>query len=232
MKLLAGIGVNTVGGYVSNWQDQANSNDAKQSVEESRPIWAWSAINGWPAVDFFGADKHLDVADSADINTGGPYSAKTLIVVFKTGSDITSRQVIWEQGGGSRGLNFYLDRGSLYISGWNTQQDEPQWGPTGLSAPVSAHTAYVATLVLNAGAGTFQGFVNGASIGSVQGVNQLYGHSDDCALGHVEGATKFHDGATKGPADFAGQIAEFYQYNRILPAADRQTLETALMSQY
>jgi hypothetical protein len=67
-------------------------------------------------------------------------------------------------------------------------------------------------LVLNAGVGTFEGFVNGASIGSVQGVNQLYGHSDDCALGHVEGATKFHDGATKGPAggasrpqaDFAG----------------------------
>jgi outer membrane protein assembly factor BamB len=232
MKLVGGIGVKTVGAYVSNWQDQANSNDATQAVTENRPIWAWSAINGRPAVDFFGADNHLDVADSADINTGGPYFAKTLIIVFKTSSDTTSRQVIWEQGGGSRGLNFYLDSGSLYINGWNTPQGEPQWGPTGLSAPVSAHTAYVATLVLNAGAGTFEGCVNGASIGSVQGVNQLYGHSDDCALGHVEGATKFHDGATKGPADFAGQVAEFYQYNRVLPTADRQTLETALMSQY
>ncbi len=232
MRLLAGIGVKTSGMDVRNWQDQANNNDAFQDTLEDRPLLVLSAINGEPAIDFFGTGKHLDVADSDDINTGGPYSGKTLVVVFKTGTDITSRQVIWEQGGGVRGLSFYLDEGNLYINGWNLQEDEPQWGPTGLNSPVSENTAYVATLVLDAEAGTFQGFVNGASI-AIADSNQLYGHSNDCALGRVEGATKFHDlKNNNGPAEFAGQIAEFYQYNEVLPAGDRRTLEEALISKY
>ncbi len=232
MKLLASIGVKTVGGYVSNWQDQANNNDAKQGSADSRPVWAWSAINGQPAIDFYGADKHLDVADSGNINTGGPYPGKTLVVVFKTSSDITNRQVIWEQGGGIRGLSFYLDSGSLFVNGWNLDATEPQWGPTGLNTPISADTAYVATLVLDADASTFEASVNGTSIGSTGSIGQLYNHSNDCAFGHVESATKFHDGSTKGPADFAGQIAEFYQFNRVLQNSDRQTFEGALLSKY
>jgi len=138
--------------------------------------------------------------------------------------------VIWEQGGGVRGLSFYLDGGNLYINGWNLQ--ETQWGPTGLNTPVSAETVYVATLVLDAGAGTFEGFLNGKSIGAVDAIAQLYDHSNDCAFGHVEGATKFHDGSNDGPADFAGRIAEFHQYNEVLPGGDRRVLESALMDKY
>jgi len=148
--------------------------------------------------------------------------------------------VIWEQGGGTRGLSFYLDSGNLYINGWNLAETE--WGPTGLNSSVSANTAYVATLVMNANAGTFKGFVNGESIGSVSGIAQLYNHSDDCAFGHKEGGTKFHDGTSSGAgnlpdgdlweAGFAGQIAEFYHYNNVLPNSDRRTLEFALMSKY
>ncbi len=233
MKLIAGIGVKRAGLYINNWQDQANNNDARQGTSASRPVWAQRGINSQPAVAFHGTGQHLDVADSKDINTGGPYSAKTLIVVFKTSSDIIRRQVIWEQGGGTRGLSFYLDGGNLYINGWNVTDDEPQWGPTGLNAPAWRDIASVATLVLDADSGTFEGYVNGLSIGSVEGIGQLYGHSDDCALGHVEGATKLHDGKNSSdPADFAGLIAEFYQYNEVLSAGDRETVEGALMSKY
>ena len=231
MKLLAGVGLDTVRGDVSRWQDQAKNNDAKQDVPEERPKLVLSAINGGPAIEFDGTGEHLDVADSKDINTGGPYSAKTLVVVFATGSDITSRQIIWEQGGGTRGLNFYLDSGNLYINGWNLDETQGLWGPTGLNTAVSAHTAYVATLVLNANASAFEGFVNGNSIGSIAG-SQLYNHSDDCAFGHKEGGTKFHDGTSGGDGNFAGRIAEFYQYNAVLKAVDRERLESFLMNKY
>ena len=230
MKLIASVGLTIVRPGVSRWQDQANNNDASQGTPEERPEFVGSGINGRPAIAFDGTGQHLDVADSKDINTGGPYSGKTLVVVFKTGSDITSRQVIWEQGGGTRGLSFYLDSGNLYINGWNLA--ETQWGPTGLNSPVSANTTYVATLVVNAGAGTFEGFVNGTSIGRARGIAQLYNHSDDCAFGHKEGGTKFHDGTSSGTGNFAGRIAEFYQYNAVLPSSDRQRLEDALMSTY
>jgi outer membrane protein assembly factor BamB len=232
MKLIAGIGVATSGADVSRWQDQANNNHAKQDTPEERPELIGSAINGKPAIAFNGAGEHLDVADSKDINTGGPYSGKTLVVVFKTGSNITSRQVIWEQGGGTRGLNIYLDSGKLYINGWNLDETQALWGPTGLNSPVSANTTYVATLVVNSGAGTFEGFVNGTRIGNIRGIGQLYNHSDDCAFGHKEGGTKFHDGTNSGTGNFVGRIAEFYLYNAVLSSSDRQTLENALMSRY
>jgi len=231
MRLLGGLGVITNKLNVRKWEDQAKNNNAKQDTPEERPILASSAINGRPAIDFDGTGKHLDVADSKDINTGGPHPAKTLVVVFKTSSDITSRQIIWEQGGGTRGLSFYLDGGNLYINGWNLQDTEPLWGPTGLNTPVSPDTVYAATMILDAAAGTFEGFVNGASIG-IADANELYGHSDDCAFGHREGGTKFHDGTNSGSANFAGQIAEFYQYNDALSTEDRLTIEAALMDKY
>jgi hypothetical protein len=232
MKLVAGIGVTTDGVEVTNWKDQANNNSARQDTAADRPILVNLAINGRPAIEFDGAGDHLDVADSDDINVGGPYSGKTLVVVFKTGSDVTTRQVIWEQGGGTRGLNFYLDSGSLYINGWNLGQNEAQWGPTGLNMPVSANTAYLATLVMEGDSGGFVGLLNGVRIGGARGTDLLYNHSDDCAFGHKEGATKFHDGTTTGAGNFAGQIAEFYQYNEVLTDSDRRVLELVLMSKY
>ena len=232
MKLVAGVGVTTGRADVSNWQDQAKNNDARQDTIDERPVLICSAINGRPAIDFDGTGEHLDVADSDDINTGGPYSGKTLMIIFKTGNDIHSRQVVWEQGGAVRGLGFYLYNGNLYINAWNLGEAETQWGPKALHTPVSANTVYVATLVMDVDDGTLEGFVNGTRIGGARAIALLHSHPDDCAFGHVEGATKFHDGLTTGPANFAGQIAEFYQYNQALPSSDRWTIEDALMREY
>jgi hypothetical protein len=230
MKLLAYDGVTTIGADVSKWEDQAKSNHAQQQVVAYRPELILSAINGEPAVEFDGTGEHLDVASSADINTGGPYLAKTLVVVFKTGSDIASRQLIWEQGGDTRGLNIYLDSGNLYINGWNL--GEMPWLPTAVNAPIFADTGYIAILEMDTSTGMFRGFINAIGIGSVGGITLLHDHSGACALGRVEGRTKFHDGSTGGPASFAGRIAEFHQYNTVLSGSDRQRLEEALMEKY
>jgi outer membrane protein assembly factor BamB len=230
MELSAGVGVTATRIRVSAWQDQAGANDAVQGMDYDQPWLVESAINGMPAISFDGTGRHLKVADSRDINTGGPYSGKTLVVIFKAGSDISTRQVIWEQGGAVRGLSFYLDSGKLYVNGWNLAETE--WGPTALNAPVRAGGVYVATLVLNAGAGIFEGSVNGVGIGAVSGVDQLHNHSNDCAFGHVEGATMFHDGATAGPAGFSGFIAEFRQYNQALSDGDCRAIEAILMEKY
>lgn len=230
MKLLAGLGVGTKRTGVSKWEDQAKNNDAVQYNPGEQPRLVLSAVNGEPAIEFDGAGDHLIVANNPDINTGSSYEAKTLVVVFKTGSNITRRQVIWEQGGDTRGLNVYLDSGSLYLSGWNLK--EIPWVATEPSTFVSTETTYVATLVMDAVVGTFGGFVNGVSIGSVDRIFQLYGHSGACALGHVEGRTRFHDGSTSGPDNFGGMIAEFHQYNDVLSDNDRYGLEQALMNKY
>jgi hypothetical protein len=230
MELSADAGVSATRIYVSSWQDRAGTNDAVQSDESGQPTFIRSAINGLPAVSFDGSGQHLDVADSGDINVGGPYSGKTLILLFRASSDIASRQVIWEQGGPVRGLNFYLDAGYLHVGGWNLAETE--WGPTIVKSPIRPSSVYVATLVLDAGTGTLEGFLNGISIGAATGVDQLHNHSDNCAFGHVEGSTMFHDGTTAGPADFSGLIAEFRQYNQALSNDDCRAIEGILRSKY
>jgi len=201
-----------------------------QLVSVDRPELILSAINGEPTIEFNGTGEHLDVANSTDINVGGPYSAKTLVVVFKTGSDVTRRQVIWEQGGDTRGISFYLDNGKVYITGWNLQ--EMPWAAMTPNTPVSANTTYVATLVMDTVAGRFEGFVNGLSVGNVSKITWLHTHSGACALRHVEGRARFHDGSTAGPANFGGQITEFHMYNDVLSNSARQTLEDVLISKY
>jgi len=232
IKLVAGIGVTASGLEIRRWNDLAQNNDARQDSPEARPFLVTEAINGLPAIDFNGPGRHLDVPDSDQINTGGPYSGKTIAVVFKTSTDIASRQIIWEQGGGTRGLNVYIDGGKVYVNGWNLKDTEPQWGPTGLSTEISADSAYLVTLVLDGAGGTFTGILNGRVFGAAGGAGLLYSHSDDCALGHREGGTKFHDGTNAGPADFTGQVAEFHEYNQALATSDRLLLEAALMAKY
>ena len=85
---------------------------------------------------------------------------------------------------------------------------------------------------MDAVAGTFEGFVNGVSIGSVSGIAELHNHSDDCAFGHVESGTKFHDGTSTGEGNFAGRITQFHQYNKLLSSSDRRMLEVALIRGY
>ncbi|MCK4959057.1 MAG: hypothetical protein KAT00_06645, partial [Planctomycetes bacterium] len=161
--------------------------------------------------------------------------AKTLLLVFKTSGDITSKQNIWEQGGyKAGGLNFYLEDGSLYINGWTLKLDDgfTDWGPTALNAGVSTDTVYVATLVMDSVGGTFEGFINGISIGIDSTIDLLPKHQNDCAFGHTEGVSRFHSGGHGDDADFTGMIAEFYSFNAVLSVADRQMLETVLMEKY
>lgn len=238
LKLSADEGIiQDVNDLVRRWNDQSGSgNNAIQSTGGWRPAYVASAINGKPAIDFAGTGIHLDVADSTDINRQASYSAKTLVVVFKTGSDITTKQVVWEQGGGKvGGLNFYIHGSLLYINGWAIKIDDafPEWGLTELNTGVSANTVYVASMVMDSAAGTFEGFVNGVSIGVYAGViDVLPKHGNDCAFGHTEGTSRFHNGGHKAVAEFGGLVAEFYEYNAALTPAERGILEGFLMDKY
>ncbi|MDA0241521.1 MAG: hypothetical protein O3A84_16060 [Proteobacteria bacterium] len=73
----------------------------------------------------------MAIADSTSLSTGGPYDGKSMVISFETGSDVTSRQVLYEQGGNLRGLNAYIDNGTLHI-GDGTSRRRP--GVPALSA--------------------------------------------------------------------------------------------------
>jgi hypothetical protein len=158
-----------------------------------------------------GDGDHVNVADSQDINLS-TVTNRTISLWFN--ADTTSgRQVLYEEGGGTRGINVYIDDGQLYVG---------IWGMTGaanvfLSTGIAAGQWNNVSLVLDSSTGTFTAYLNGTSFGSAA-AGTLRRHSGDIGIGRVDGKTKFHDGnSTRGVAyNFAGLLDDLLIYNRAL----------------
>ena len=66
-------------GDLDNWLDKSGlGNDAGQTAAASQPLIVADGINGRTAIGFDGTADRLDIADDAGLNTGGPYTGKTL----------------------------------------------------------------------------------------------------------------------------------------------------------
>lgn len=176
------------------------------------------------AVNFNGTTSFITMADNAAINTGGPYTARTIEFIFGAG-DTTGRQLLFEEGGTSRGLAIYLDGSTLYMGGWNTPNDGAgsPWGPSYITTTISANIVYHVALVFagnNTTTGTLTGYVNGVQVGQATGIGQLYGHADDTGLARTNQNTRYHDNTGNNVANFFnGRIDEFAMYSTALTPA-------------
>jgi len=239
------------GDPIGEWTDRSGfANDATQSGS-SRPVLQTGSagLNGQNMLQFDGMEDVLAVEDASSLNTGGePYLQRSLTMVFQTGSDVSSRQVLYEEGGGARGLNLYLHDGSLYVAGWNEEDDPfPNGDPdpttpwedgeddqfVSVSEAVSANTAYVATLVFDGITGTIELHLNGAEIGANDGAGRLHDHGGDIGIGAVRNQTKFENGDE--PSDglnYAGDIADIVFHDASLNAAQRILLHNALAAKF
>ena len=222
---------------ISNWNDQGGgaSHPAKQNTSSLRPSLTPAAINGVNAAYFDGIDDYMWFKDHAEINMGGPYDDKVIVVVFRSSDDITSKQVIYEQGGGTRGLNIYLFEGNIYFNGWNRANDDSgattPWNPVYVSSPVMTNTNYVAVLRYSYTNNRISGYLQGQLVGESPGVGRLFNHSDDTAIGGVKGSTYYHNG-TSGITYFRGHISELIKYNGALSDTALQGVMNQLTDTY
>ncbi len=154
------------------------------------------------AVDYDGVDDAVHIVNSPEINQGGPYSEKTIELWFNA-DDVTTRQVLMEQGSVSRGLNIYLQNGRLYAGMYNTtnQGGDTPWGPIFLSTPVAANTIYHVAFVLDQPADTLSLYLNGALADSATGAGELNNHGL-AALGSQRGWSRYHTGGQQGQVNF------------------------------
>ncbi|MFK7768959.1 MAG: LamG-like jellyroll fold domain-containing protein [Mariniblastus sp.] len=170
----------------------------------------------------FDGDDAILIPNSSDINLG-THEERTIMFDF-IADDVTTRQLLYEEGGGTRGLSIYIDNGSLYVGGWNIPASESNWAPSFISTSITAGTWFHAGLVLN-GTATVQpnaltGFLNGSSFASTNG-SQLWNHGGGVGIGQVNGNTRFHDSiGNGGPAFFSGSMDNFELYNRALTDAE------------
>jgi hypothetical protein len=252
----AGIGDNATNRFCYDLDSQSYSNGDQisaviniggngaswtQSSSSQRPIYhtGADAMNGHAVIQFDGTDDCLKMADQSDLNTGAS-TERTYIVVFRTSSDITSRQVIYEEGGATRGLNIYLYNSKVYIAGWNFANDgnDAPWSYSYVDSTVNTETEYIVTMVYNGStdnttSGSITGYLNGALMGSVGNVGKLYAHGDDIGLGYMNRNSYFENGKGNGSGNyFEGEIATFIEYNYDLGDAQRQILENSLSSKF
>jgi cellulose synthase/poly-beta-1,6-N-acetylglucosamine synthase-like glycosyltransferase/CheY-like chemotaxis protein len=160
--------------------------------------------------DFDGSSGYIGIANSTDINTGGPYTDRTITLWFNADST-SGRQVIFEEGAQVRGFNIYIDSGYLYVGGWNTT--ESGWSGTWHSTSISADTWYHVTLLLTGGTSTvqsdvFKAYVNGSSIGSGDG-SQVWAHSGAINTGRSDGNLVYHDGTSTANNYYDGTVDEW-----------------------
>lgn len=158
------------------------------------------------------------VIDDPAINDDGPYAEKTVGATFTTAADVTSTQMIFEQGGTVRGINIFIENGNVYAAVWN--KAEENWGYREISANVDANTTYTLELVMDGALpanGSFTVYLNGTQIGQFNDVGYLYSHPGDIGFGRMEDGTVIHDSSVGGSGlDFMGDLEKIVEYNDAL----------------
>jgi len=226
---------------VGSWENigGASSFTANQSNTNRRPTYLTNQINSFSALSFDGND-YLEIPDNNFINRNGPYNSRTFAMVIRTGGDVTTRQVIYEEGGAIRGLNIYIENGLIYFGGYNLEtsdgSDSP-WGYAPLNTSITANQDYILSFRFAGNStktGTITAYINGALIGNtLSNIGRLYNHNE-AVIGAQNNDSYYHDGANSGDNKFhfTGLIAEFILYNKALNDSERITLENYLSSKY
>ena len=171
------------------------------------------------AVDFDGVNDIVSIGDDALINLTDR-SERTVELWIKPDT-VNGRQMIYEEGGASNGMNIYLDESTLYGHAWSASTN---WSNTLVTtSPVAEDERIHVALVLDAtDSKALELFVNGVSVQTAfkQDANPWSRHGADGAIGGLNGNSKMHDGNISGGGyEFNGTIDEVVLYNSALTSA-------------
>jgi hypothetical protein len=250
------------GDPVDDWPDISHSaiNDKgfRQSNDDFLPPYfrddPSASINGYPVLTFE-EGRMLKVNSSNDLNTSIQTTyEQTIIMAFRTSDDVTSRQTIWEEGGGWRGMNIFINNGEIHLGAYDKQPDNdpgspnvPPFGYNYVKTPIQPNTTYVLSHVFyaptnNSLNGYVQGYQNGSFFGTLinggqynAGIGGVFRHPDPIGIGAVN-SDSFNEngpvGNQTGTQAFKGRLAEICYYNRLLNDAERIIVENYLGAKY
>lgn len=202
-------------GNVYTWEDKSASTNIHNAIADATSGPDFINDN----IKFNGSTSYLKIKRHADLNRSTA-SEKNLTISIKTENDITSRQVIYEEGDDSRGMNIYIDSGSLYCGYWNNTDNGDGAQPfISVSSSISVNSTYHITWSLDYSNytdaegpdGSVECYLNNSSIGSVATTSRLFSNSGDIALGAQIRSSNYHDGGSTVKKDyfFKGKILEF-----------------------
>ncbi len=226
LKADAGTNTTTDGQDVTSWVDQSgNGNDASDAGVE--PVYREVVANFNPGIEFSGSGR-FNLSNSSDINTSSS-SQKSYSIVFRTGVDITSRQLIFEEGGGTHGLNLYIENGRVHNNLWLSSADNDA------STAIAKETTYILTFVYDGNSTRWDGYLNGINTHSDNSApGTLNAHTGGIGIGEINGSTQYNGNNDVGSGDgFTGHIMEMIYYNaKALTTNERNRMESYLALKY
>ncbi|MEA3226330.1 MAG: LamG-like jellyroll fold domain-containing protein, partial [Planctomycetota bacterium] len=165
------------------------------------------------AMAFDGIDDGVHIPDSQFVNvTNGPWQNRTVMAVFNCSHvDKPDPQVVFQEGGGTRGFNIYVQEGQVIVGGWN--KAEYQWNPgSWISAPIGSGEWHTVALVLRDGGDAqeddkFEMWMDGELIGKAPG-GQMYNHGNDNSIGYSKNNTVYPN-ASGGSSTAGGESSYF-----------------------
>ncbi|AXG67946.1 hypothetical protein KORDIASMS9_00128 [Kordia sp. SMS9] len=149
-----------------------------------------------------GVDDFIELTDSDNINTT-TVNDRTIEGYFKV-DDATSRQIIYKEGGGSRGIILYVENDYVVVGGYNRSNSDytPRWNGTYFREPISDDTWYHIALVFdNVGVPVndpiaasdntnLKWYLDGSLMDSRAGF-EIRSHSGDINLGRSDGNIRY-----------------------------------------
>ena len=221
----------------ANWTfDDGSAKDSSKKGLNGNFAGKPKAVDGiaGKALQFDGEDDGIKIPDSADINTVGPYTNRTVAALFNcddVGID-SRKQVIYEEGGRTRGLVIYVYDGKVYVGGWN--RAEYNWNGEWPSAEVKSKRWYHVGLVIRDAAGKveskkFEMWLDGKRLAQEKG-GQLHAHGDDIGIGFTNQNAVYHDEGGSGTNIdwFGGLIDEVIVYGSAFDEGDFADLASPL----
>lgn len=221
------------------WNDRSGANnDAIQNSAAYRPNYANDEdelINGVPTVYFNGHNRMFNIENTTDINTSGTFEEKSLMVFIKTSDNIEDMQMIYEEGGRTRGLNLYIYDSKLYAGVWNRANDggltSNYYDVISVSADIEVSKDYMISVLFDGSNDSFGLYLNGSLVELTNGVGTLYSHSGNIGIGGVAGYTRTHIGDIN-TAYFEGYLSEFVFFDIALTDEELDALEDFLGPTY
>lgn len=237
--LNAALGVTTAGGNVTTWVDQSGNAINATSANSHRPTSVIATTPNY--INFNGTStanaQDFTLATNALLDSAASYTRKTFAIVFRTGSDVTTKQIIYKQGSTTNGMNIVIGSGNLYFTGYGSSG----WGtnPNSISTTVTANTIYDCIFEYDQPNGQLRGMVNGVAItASSSGVGTLTGTASSTSIGGITNSgIKFWDTTTSTTTNSNyllgnSRLYELIIYNSILNSNDFTTLKTYLKNKY
>lgn len=212
----------------ANWTfDDGTANDSSNKGIHGTFVGAPESDTGLvgKALRFNGNSDGINIPDTPEINTGGPYANRTIAAFFKcTDTTKNEKQMIFQEGGATRGLCIYVHDGKVYIGGWNRAQYN--WQGTWLSERIKQNHWHHVAIVLRdttdkVEQDKFEMWLDGKLTDADEG-GQLYAHTNNTSIGYVTQKTIYHDGVEDGTnvGWFTGLIDEVIVYNSAFDRSD------------